>query len=125
MNIVIVENQQKIQVAHEDVLTLRNKIKEHKAMLKDAYENDSQYKGLMEQINELKRELNGVKKRIDNEPSMQATKMKIDELKSEMKDVQESLFADLELYTRQTGQNTIELNGEIKKIVTRYSLSNQ
>lgn len=109
---------------YSHVQILKQKLKEKRAMLKDAFENDAGYDAVLTEVNEKKKELAKVRGTIAQQPAIVALKNEIRDLVADVKDQQISLFEDLEAYTRTTGATTIEIDGTIKKIVKNYKVVN-
>lgn len=109
---------------YAEVRKLKAELKEQRAMLKDAYENDKEYHEAQEAIKEKQRRRAELKKILNDQPAIAALKAKIKDLSTELKDGQLALFDYLGAYVKHSGMTTIELEGETKKIVTQYKLFN-
>lgn len=108
--------------SYENVQIQKNKIKEKKQMLKDAFENDATYSRLDADIKEQKRELAKIKETIAQQSQIVELKEEIRDMTEELKDEQYALFAHLDEYTKQTGASTIEINGNVKKIIKNFKI---
>ena len=118
--ITIHEN--RVKGYYGDIQKLKVELKEQKAMLKDALENDAEYANITAEIKKLQKERKGIKDKLEQDPSLALTKAKVEDINDELKDSQMAMFAHLDSYVAHTKATTIELDGDIKKIVTNYKL---
>lgn len=112
----------RVRSAHEDVKIFKQKLKEKREMLTSAYANDSKFADLNEQIKTLQRLKNSVKEEISREPSVALLIQEVKDLKTEVKESQLCLFDHLQGYVIETKNTTIELDGEVQRIVPAYKL---
>lgn len=123
MKVEINVHEDRVKSFYSDTEILKRKIKEQNQMLKDAYENDAEYQKINEEIKKLKRQQKGIKDKIEQEPAVALIKSKVAGLKENLKDTQQGLFDHLETWIDQTGNRMIEINGDLKRIVTKYSFT--
>jgi len=112
-----------VRTSYEDVRAFNKWLKEQRAMLKSAYENDSEYAELQEKAKEIKRQQAAVKERIERDSSVGLIKAKIKDLKEELKDAKDCLNRNLQANMLQTKSSHIEIDGELYKVIPSYKLA--
>lgn len=119
---VVILHEDRVKRSYADIKILKQKLKEKRAMLKDAFENDAEYDSILTEINEKKRALAAVRQKIAGASAIIQLKIEIRDMNAELKDHQIGLFEDLEAYSRTMNTNYIEIDDEQKRIVKNYKL---
>lgn len=102
---------------------MRNELKEHRQMLKDAFATNVQHKDLSDQIKDLTRKKKEMSQAIGNQESVRNTREEIKTLSEDLKTVEKKLSQYLQQYVETFNSRTIEdANGNLKEIVTLYKL---
>jgi Mg2+ and Co2+ transporter CorA len=102
---------------------MKDQLKEHRQMLKDAFITNVQHKDLADQIKDLTKKKKEMSQAIGNQESVKQTKEEIRTLAEDLKTVEKKLSQYLQQYVETFNSRTIEdANGNLKEIVTLYKL---
>lgn len=102
---------------------MREQLKEHRQMLKDAFATNIQHKELNDQIKDLARKKKEMSQAIGNQESVKKTRDEIRTLSEDLKTVEKKLSQYLQQYVETFNSRTIEdAEGRLKEIVTLYKL---
>lgn len=107
---------------YSDIEKLREELRVQNQMLKDALENDAEYADITAQIQDLQKTKKAIKDKLQQEPSLALIQEKVKDIKAEIKEGQMALFDYLEKWVASTGLTSIEINGDMKKIIKDYKL---
>lgn len=115
--------EQKISKSFGFIRTAKEELKYQRQMLKDAFENDADYKKINDELSANKTKLKARKlKMIEENPSLTTLQDKIDTLKDKLDSHQLTLSEFLIEYTEKTGNDTVPNDtGEIVKIKVKKS----
>lgn len=106
-----------------DLDKLQKNLKEQSSMLKDLFENDSEYKEADEKVKEATKSKKKVKDKLKENQSVALLESKVQDLKSEVKDVRQALSDYLYQYFRESGMTQITgSDGEIHELVASVRL---
>jgi predicted nuclease with TOPRIM domain len=106
-----------------DLDKLQKNLKEQSAMLKDLFENDSEYKEADEKVKEATKSKKKVKDKLKENQSVALLESKVQDLKSEVKEVRQALSDYLYKYFRESGMTQItDSDGEIHELVASVRL---
>lgn len=106
-----------------DIERIRQQLKEQRAMIKDAYESDINYRDVSNQMKELTKKKKEIQKSLGSHASVKQSQDEIKALASELKEIEKKLSQYLEQYVETYKSRTIEdSNGNLKEIVRVYKL---
>ena len=101
-----------------DIQKLQNEYKENKSMFEDSFNNDANYRTLLDKAKEATRLKNAAKQQLLKSPGVQGLADKIKTMKEELSDLQSSLSDYLQEYQRVSGSNQFQTDdGEVLEIV--------
>lgn len=101
-----------------DIQKLQNEYKENRSMFEDSFNNDANYRTLLDKAKEATRLKNAAKQQLLKSPGVQGLADKIKSMKEELSDLQSSLSDYLQEYQRVSGSNQFQTDdGEVLEIV--------
>lgn len=101
---------------------LREELKKTREMFEDSFNNDPTYREQNEKVKDANKQKSTTRQNIVNQPSVLQLNNKIKSMRSEIKERQMALSDYLKEYQRMTGATEIEVNDEIREIVSELKL---